>query len=47
MHKGLISSLSLYPIKYLNDLFVPYASSLETNNLLTFMSSILVTFLFL
>ena len=31
---GLIISLSLYPIKYLNELFVPYGSSLETNILL-------------
>ena len=43
---GLIISLSLYPIKYLNELFVPYGSSLETNILLTLMSSILVTLLF-
>ena len=43
---GLIISLSLYPIKYLNELFVPYGSSLETNILLALMSSILVTLLF-
>ena len=41
MHKGLISSLSLYPIKYSIQLFAPYGSSLETNILLTSMSSIL------
>ena len=43
---GLIISLSLYPIKYLNELFVPYGSSLETNILLALMSYILVTLLF-
>ena len=43
---GLIISLSLYPIKYLNGLFVPYGSSLETNILLALMSYILVTLLF-
>ena len=47
MHNGLITSLSLYPIEYLNELFVPCGSSLESNILLTPMSSILVTFLFL
>ena len=47
MHNGLITSLLLYPEKYLNEFFVPYGSSLETNILLTSMSSILVTFLFL
>ena len=46
MDKGLISSLSLYPIRYLNDLFVLYTSSLETNILLTPMSSTLNAFLF-
>ena len=47
MHNGLITKLSLYPIKYSNEIFVPYSSSLETNILLTSMSSILATFLFL
>ena len=47
MHNGLITSLSLYPIKYLNKFFVPYGSSLETNIFLASMSSILVNFLFL
>ena len=47
MHNGLITSLLLYPIKYLNEFFVPHGSSLETNILLTSVSSILVTFLFL
>ena len=47
MHKGLMSPLSLYPTKYLIDLFVPYGSSLETNILLTSTSSILNGFLFL
>ena len=46
MHNGLITSLSLYPIKYLNEFFVPYGSSLETNILLTSMSSILFASLF-
>ena len=30
MHKGVMTSLSLYPTKYLIDLFVPYGSFLET-----------------
>ena len=47
MSNGLITSLSLYPIKYLIEFFAPYDSSLETNILLTSMSCILVTFLFL
>ena len=47
MHNGLITSLSLYPIKYLNEFFVQYGSFLETNILLISMSSILATFLFL
>ena len=47
MHDCLITSLSLYMIKYLNEFVVPYGSSLETNILLTSVSSILVTFLFL
>ena len=47
MHNGLIISLSLYPIKYLNEFFVPYGSFLETNILLTLMSSILFIFLYL
>ena len=47
MENGLMTSLSLYPIKYLNEFFVPYGSYLEANILLTSVSSILVTFLFL
>ena len=31
----LITSLSLYPIKYLNELYLPYFSFLETSILLT------------
>ena len=31
MDNGLIISLPLYPIKYMNEFFVPYGSSLETN----------------
>ena len=46
MHNGLITSLSLYLTKYLNEFFVAYGSSLETNILLTSMASILVIFLF-
>ena len=47
MHNGLITSLSLYPIKYLNEFFVPDGSSLETSVLLISMLSILDTFMFL
>ena len=36
-----MSSLSLYPIKNLNDLFVPYGSFFESNILLASMSYIL------
>ena len=43
----LIISLSLYPMKYLREFLLPYGSSLETNILLTSMSSILFAFLFL
>ena len=46
MHNGLIISLSLYPIKYLNEFFVSYGSFLETNILLALMSSILFIFYF-
>ena len=45
-HNGLMMSLSLYPIRYLRDFFVPYDSFLETNILLTSMSSILYFFVF-
>ena len=47
MHIGLITSLSLYPIKYLNEFFIPYGSSQETNILLTSILSISLTFLLL
>ena len=47
MHKDLIPSLPLYPMKYLIELFAPYGSSLEANVLLTSMSYILNAFLFL
>ena len=43
----IITLLSLYPIKYLNELCLPYCSFLETNILLTSTSSILNIFLFL
>ena len=46
MHNDLITSLSLYPIKYLNEFLEPYGSSLETNILLASMLSILITCLF-
>ena len=46
MHNGLITLL-LYPIKYLNEFFVPYSSSLETNILLASVLSVFVTFMFL
>ena len=42
MHNGLI--ISLYPIKYLNEFLVPYGSFLETNILLTLMTSIFFYF---
>ena len=41
INNDLMSSFSLYPIKYLNDLFVPYDSFFRTNILSTSMSSIL------
>ena len=49
-YNGLITLLSLKyhkPIKYLNELCLPYFSFLETNILLTSTSSILNIFLFL
>ena len=46
-YDGLITLLSLYPIKDLNELCLPYCSFLETNILLTSISSILNIFLFL
>ena len=46
MHNGLITSLSLYPVKYLDEFLVPYGSSLETNILLASISSIFFDFLF-
>ena len=46
MHKGLMTSLSLYPMKHLVDLFVPYGSFLETKVLLASMSSMLNSFFF-
>ena len=36
-----MTSLSLYPIKYLNELYLAYVSFLETNILLRSISSIL------
>ena len=47
IHNGLITSLWSYPIKYLNKFLLPYGSFLETNILLTLMSSILFIALFL
>ena len=46
-YNGLMTPLSLYPIKYLDELYLPYCSFLETNILLTSISSILNIFLFL
>ena len=46
-YNGLITLLSLYPIKYLDELYLPYCSFLETNILLTSVSSILNIFMFL
>ena len=46
-HDGLITRLSLYPIKYLDELYLPYCSFLETNILLASIPSILNIFLFL
>ena len=43
-YNGLITPLSLYPIKYLDELYLPYCSILETNILLTSISSKLNTF---
>ena len=46
-YNGLITPLSLYPIKYLNELCLPYVSFLETNISLALISSMLNIFLFL
>ena len=46
IHSGLITSLSLYPIKYLNEFLLPYDSFLETDILLTSISSIIYLFVF-
>ena len=46
MHNGRITSLLLYPIKYLNEFFVPYGSSLKTDILSKSMSSILIIFFY-
>ena len=43
-YNGLMTLLSLYPIKYLNELCLPYCSFLETNILLMSISSILIFF---
>ena len=43
-YNGLMALLSLYPIKYLNKLCLPYCSFLETDILLTSVSSILNIF---
>ena len=47
IHNGLIISLSLYSIKYLCEFLLPYGSFLETNILLTSISSVLYILLFL
>ena len=43
-YNGLITLLSLYPIKYLNELCLPYCSFLKTNILLTSISFMLNIF---
>ena len=43
---GLTTSLSLYPIMYLNELFLPYNAFLETNILSTSIPSTLNSFCF-
>ena len=47
MYNGLIISLSLYPVKYLNEVLLPHGSFLESNLLLTSIPSILFLALFL
>ena len=47
MHNDLMASSSLYPMKYLDEFFVPNDSFLETNILLTSKSYMLNSFLFL
>ena len=46
MHNGLITSLSLHPLKYFNEFIMRYGF-LDTNILLASLPSILVSFLFL
>ena len=46
IHNSLITSLSLYPIKYLRKFLLPYGSFLETNILLTSLSSVLYILFF-
>ena len=46
-YNGLITLLSLYPIKNLDELYLPNCSFLETNILLASISSVLNIFLFL
>ena len=43
-HNGLITSLSLYSVRYISELFLLYGSLLETNILLTSISSTLNIF---
>ena len=47
INNGLMLSLSLYPMKNLNDFLLPQSSLLETNILLASRPGILNTFLFL
>lgn len=47
MHNGLISSLSSYPMNYLNDPFLPYDSFLDITILLISTLLISSSFLFL
>ena len=46
-YNDLITLLSLYPIKNLDELYLPNCSFLETNILLASISSVLNIFLFL
>ena len=46
MHSGLITS-SIYPMKYLIDLFVPYGSFFKTNILLTSTSILIIFYCFI
>ena len=46
IHNGLITSLSLYPIKYLNEFLLPYDSFLETNIIYVNVFNVIYLFVF-